>query len=61
MLAVGSSFATQKTRTPSVTDLLSEIAALKSREDAVILAHYYQDGDIQELADYTGDSLGQAI
>lgn len=40
-----------------MTDILSEIAALKKREDATILAHYYQDGDIQELADFTGDSL----
>jgi len=40
-----------------MTDLLDEIIALKKREDATILAHYYQDGDIQELADFTGDSL----
>src|SRR5580704_13169080 len=38
-------------------DLLDEIRALKAREDATILAHYYQDGEIQELADFTGDSL----
>ncbi len=38
-------------------DLISEIAALKKRENATILAHYYQDGDIQDLADFTGDSL----
>jgi len=38
-------------------DILDEIAALKKREDATILAHYYQEGDIQELADFTGDSL----
>jgi quinolinate synthase len=37
--------------------LYDEIEALKAREDATILAHYYQDGEIQELADYTGDSL----
>src|SRR5438309_7669537 len=40
-----------------MTDLLSEISTLKKRENATILAHYYQDGDIQELADFTGDSL----
>src|SRR5438094_7402117 len=40
-----------------MSDLLDEIRALKSRRDATILAHYYQDGDIQELADFTGDSL----
>lgn len=39
------------------TDIYDEIEALKAREDATILAHYYQDGEIQELADFTGDSL----
>src|SRR5436190_17396216 len=38
-------------------DLDEEIKCLKAREDATILAHYYQDGEIQELADITGDSL----
>ena len=38
-------------------DIYDEIEALKAREDAVILAHYYQDGEIQEIADFTGDSL----
>jgi quinolinate synthase len=37
--------------------LYDEIEMLKAREDATILAHYYQDGEIQELADFTGDSL----
>jgi quinolinate synthase len=40
-----------------MTDLIDEIATLKRRENATILAHYYQDSDIQELADFTGDSL----
>src|SRR5256884_4568555 len=40
-----------------MTDIFDEIAALKARENATILAHYYQDGEIQELADFTGDSL----
>jgi quinolinate synthase len=39
------------------TDLVSEIRDLKAQNDAVILAHYYQDSEIQELADFTGDSL----
>jgi quinolinate synthase len=40
-----------------VTDIFDEIADLKVRADATILAHYYQDGEIQQLADFTGDSL----
>ncbi len=40
-----------------MNDVIDEIRALKARENAVILAHYYQEGEIQELADITGDSL----
>src|SRR5438309_9511348 len=40
-----------------MNDIFQEIAALKKHENATILAHYYQDGEIQELADLTGDSL----
>src|SRR3979411_2795251 len=40
-----------------MSDIIDEIATLKKREDATILAHYYQEGDIQDLADFTGDSL----
>ncbi|MHB1421901.1 MAG: quinolinate synthase NadA [Gemmataceae bacterium] len=40
-----------------MTNLINEIRTLKSRHNAAILAHYYQDGEIQELADFTGDSL----
>ncbi len=40
-----------------MTDILDEIADLKVRADATILAHYYQEGEIQQLADFTGDSL----
>jgi len=38
-------------------DLEAEIGRLKKEMNAVILAHYYQDSDIQDIADYIGDSL----
>src|SRR5262245_65776836 len=38
-------------------DLAAEILQLKKKIGATILAHYYQEGEIQELADITGDSL----
>ncbi|MET0253006.1 MAG: quinolinate synthase, partial [Terrimicrobiaceae bacterium] len=40
------------------TDIVEEILDLKERRNAIILAHNYQVGPIQDLADFVGDSLG---
>jgi quinolinate synthase len=40
--------------------MYEDINRWKKEKNAIILAHYYQDGDIQDIADYVGDSLALA-
>jgi quinolinate synthase len=49
----------EKAIDPSI-DLFEEIKKIKKKKKAILLAHYYQDEDIQDIADYIGDSLGLA-
>ncbi len=42
-------------------ELVEKIQTLKQQRNAVIIAHNYQSGEIQDIADYTGDSLGLSV
>jgi hypothetical protein len=46
--------------TPSPLELEDEIVRLKEERNAILLAHYYQESEIQDLADVVGDSLALA-
>lgn len=52
----GANALTEKDIDP-LLDLSAEVARLRRERNAIILAHYYQDGEIQDLADFVGDSL----
>ena len=45
---------------PKGLNLKEEINRMRREKNAVILAHYYQTGDIQDIADFVGDSLALA-
>ncbi|MDH8701520.1 quinolinate synthase [Dysgonomonadaceae bacterium PH5-43] len=45
---------------PKDIDLIQEIKRLKEEKNAIILAHFYQEGNIQDIADFVGDSLALA-
>ena len=44
----------------SSLNILQDISRIKKEKNAIILAHYYQNGEIQDIADYVGDSLALA-
>ena len=64
-MELGVNFKEERTSSPlhfteGSESLEVKISRLRKQKNAVILAHYYQEGDIQDIADYIGDSLGLA-
>jgi quinolinate synthase len=57
---VGMALPVLKSELPPAWKLEEEIERLKKERNAVILSHYYQESEIQDLADHVGDSLGLA-
>ncbi|MCJ7715297.1 MAG: quinolinate synthase NadA, partial [Anaerolineales bacterium] len=41
-------------------DIVEEIKLMRQQKNAVILAHFYQESEVQDIADFVGDSLGLA-
>jgi len=42
------------------SEIIKNINTLRKEKNAIILSHFYQDGDIQDIADFIGDSLALA-
>lgn len=53
-------FTDEPVEAKSKEELVEMITALKREKNAIILGHYYQRGDIQDIADFVGDSLAMA-
>src|SRR5688572_30121816 len=61
MAPIANPYAEETLSPEDIKRLQEEVRALAAERNAVILAHNYQLGEIQEIADYVGDSLGLSI